>query len=896
VETRANKLWTTTGTGAPHQRGFFYSAAQEGVMSDLIAGRENAGHLLVMKFGGTSVGSPDAMAQAVDIVRQAQTEWPRLVVVTSALSGVTNLLLDSAAAAVGGDHETVTKAEGTLREKHFAIADRLILDASRNAALKVELDALLSDFGSLCRAIGVLGEASPRALDAVASIGERLCIPLLAEALQAGGVPAQAVEATRLIVTDDQYQSALPDIAATTLRSRQVLEPLFAVGKVPVVTGFIGATPQGVTTTLGRGGSDYTAALLGSVLPADDVWIWTDVDGVMSADPRLVPEARTIPELTFREISELAYYGAKVLHPKAIRPVIEAGISLRVCNTFNPAHAGTRLISDGRNRTTGHIKAVTAISGLRLLTIEGRGMLGVPGVAARAFAAVASTGTSVPLITQSSSEQSICFAAPSASAGHVLAALEDAFASELHRRDIDRIWAGEEVVIITVVGAGMRHTPGISGRVFSVLGEQGVNVIAIAQGSSEVSISLVVDGADGERAVRALHALIAGRGGTIIPVFKIYGRSTVSEFLGDRMVYRNLEAADPALPRLSEIRAAVGLEPGGVPRKNEPAYAQAVVHLLKTARQLDGGQPIQSLFLIGDTHMNDASAFRNLCSAGEWTGAAFIGSENDRPVETQVSEESPGMLLYLANRWGALADFDRYCSKSGLHIGADSAVVIDLDKTAIGARGRNADVIDNVRVQAVRATVASALGADFNAQVFQSAYDELKQPEYHPFTRDNQDYLAYICLMIGSGSLSLERVLQGVQSGAWNTFIDFIREIDRTGTAGGKHLALIHQDIYQRVQGGDPTPFKSFRRNEYIETAAHMGYLEDGLPIQRYLQEEILITQEVSQMALEWRRRGALLFGLSDKPDEASCPTPELAERGYVPIHRIEARVVGRVD
>jgi bifunctional aspartokinase / homoserine dehydrogenase 1 len=869
---------------------------QEAVMAEGRGVIENgSARTLVMKFGGTSVGTPEAMAQVVRIVQESLPDWPRLVVVTSALSGVTNLLLDSAALAVRGDLEAAAQAEQVLRDKHNAIADQLIADSASREAVKAEMDALILDFGSLCRAIGVLGEASPRALDAVASIGERLCVRLLAAAITAAGTAAQPVEATRLIVTDDQFQSALPDLDATTRQSRSVLMPLLEAGVVPVVTGFIGATQGGVTTTLGRGGSDYSAALLGSVLPADDVWIWTDVDGVMSADPRIVPGARTIPELTFREISELAYYGAKVLHPKAIRPVIEAGNSLRVCNTFNPENPGTRLISDEHNRSRGHIKAVTAISGLQLVTIEGRGMLGVPGVAARAFGAVASTGTSVPLITQSSSEQSICFAAPSASTRRVLTALEDAFASELHRRDIDRIWAGEEVVIITVVGAGMRHTPGISGRVFSTMGEQGVNVIAIAQGSSEVSISLVVDAADGERAVRSLHDLIAVRGGEVIPVFKIFGRSAVSEFLGDRMVYRNLDVADAALPRFEQIRQAVGL-PVGVPRKSDPEYAQAVVHLLRSARQRDGGAPVKNLFLIGDTHMNDASAFRNLCTAGGWSGAAFIGSENNRPKEAQVSEAAPGQMLYLSNRWTALRDFDRFCSKNGMAIGSEAAVVIDLDKTAIGARGRNADVIDQVRVKAVRVTVADALGSDFNPEVFQAAYDRLKLPEYHPFTRDNQDYLAYICLVIGSGAYGLESVLEGVQSGRWGSFAEFIGDVDGQAEKLGTRLASLHSDIYGYVQAGDPTPFKSFRRNEYLETVAHMARLEDGLPVQRYLQEEIVITQEVRQMALEWKGRGALLFGLSDKPDEASCPTPELAGQGYVPIHRVEARVVGTVE
>jgi bifunctional aspartokinase / homoserine dehydrogenase 1 len=380
--------------------------------------------------------------------------------------------------------------------------------------VKQNIDHLMEEFSSLCRAIAVLHEATPRALDAVAALGERMSVRLLAAALEDRGVPAQVVEATHLIESDNCFQNAHPDFAATTLKTRQVLDPILAQGRVAVVTGFIAATPDGVTTTLGRGGSDYTAGILGAVLPAEDVWIWTDVDGVMSADPRLAPDARTIPEITYREISELAYYGAKVLHPKTIRPVINAGIGLRICNTFNPQHPGTRLVADNPEKngrqpdSKSIVKAVTAIRGQRLITVEGRGMLGVPGVAARTFAAVASTGTSVPLITQASSEQSICFAVPSEAVVQVITAAESAFAPEITNQDIDRIWASEDVAIITAVGIGMIHTPGVAGRIFSALGANNVNVIAIAQGSSEVSISMVVAGTEAEVAVKALHTLI----------------------------------------------------------------------------------------------------------------------------------------------------------------------------------------------------------------------------------------------------------------------------------------------------------------------------------------------------------------------------------------------------
>ncbi|HJR80028.1 MAG TPA: aspartate kinase [Anaerolineales bacterium] len=468
---------------------------------------------LVMKFGGTSVGSADALTEATQIIKDAHDQYPRLVVITSAMSGVTDLLLKSAMLAVQGNIDSLPDAESTLREKHFAAADLLIKDEKLREQTKGEIHCLIQLLVDLCKAIAVLGEASPRALDAVASLGERMSVRLLGAVAESAGVKAKVIESSEFIVTNVHFQNANPDFQTTTEKTRRVLNPLLEKGIVVITTGFIGATPEGIITTLGRGGSDYSAAIIGSVLPADDVWIWTDVDGVMTADPRLVPSARTLPEINYSEVAELAYYGAKVLHPKTIRPVVEAGIGLRICNTFNPSHPGTRLIANGGSNGEARksheiIKAVTAIRKQSLVTIEGRGMLGVPGVAARAFGAVASTGTSVPLITQASSEQSICFAVPFDSAHQVLDALQRNLAIELAERDIDRVWATDEIAIITVVGAGMRHTPGVAGKIFSQLGNNDVNVLAIAQGSSEVSISLVVDAADTENAVKALHELI----------------------------------------------------------------------------------------------------------------------------------------------------------------------------------------------------------------------------------------------------------------------------------------------------------------------------------------------------------------------------------------------------
>ena len=459
---------------------------------------------LIMKFGGTSVGSLAAIRQAIEIVRAARAEWPRLAVVISAMSGVTDALIAAAHAAAQGDEAAPARTALDLRAKHLAV-----LHALAPGAKDVELiiSTYLDEFAALCHAIGVLGEASPRALDAISSLGERMSAPLVAAALTHAGLPAQAVDAAEVILTDAAHQSASPDMEATEASARAVIEPLLTQGVVPVITGFIGATRAGVVTTLGRGGSDFSAAIFGVALGADEVWIWTDVDGVMTADPRVVADAQTLHELSFREISELAYYGAKVLHPKTIRPVIERGIDLWIKNTFNPGHPGTLIVPDNGGGA-GAIKAVTAIKGQGLITIEGRGMLGVPGVAARTFGAVARSGVSVTLITQASSEQSICFSVPSTLVQKVIATLKEEFRLELARRDIDNITAIDDSVIVTVVGAGMKYTPGIAGRIFSALGSAKVNVIAIAQGSSECSISLVVDPKEADEAVRAIHNLI----------------------------------------------------------------------------------------------------------------------------------------------------------------------------------------------------------------------------------------------------------------------------------------------------------------------------------------------------------------------------------------------------
>jgi aspartate kinase len=459
----------------------------------------------VLKFGGTSVGNADAFARVASIVRRARAQDPETVVVTSAMSSVTNALIAAAKAAAEGNEKLYQDVRSELLVKHQMVVGQLIPDGVARAALGRLFEEKLATFEQLCHSIAVLGELTARGLDVVSGLGERLAAPLLAAVLRAHDVSAEAVDAGEIVVTDDHFGGANPLMDLTRERTRARLLPLVKGGIVPVVTGFIGATEKGVATTLGRGGSDYSAAIVGTCLDAERVEIWTDVDGVLTADPRIVPEARSLPQLSYAEAAELSYFGAKVLHPKTILPAIEQSIPIYVLNTFNPDHPGTRIVHKADEKGN-VVKAITAIKGLTLVTVAGRGMIGVPGIAARTFQAVASVGANVLMISQSSSEQSICFVIPQSDAPRVLDALQKAMAHELQHRLIDSIYGEDGIVIVAVVGAAMKGTPGIAAKVFSALGEASINVVAIAQGSSEANISLVVAQGNSDEAVRRIHA------------------------------------------------------------------------------------------------------------------------------------------------------------------------------------------------------------------------------------------------------------------------------------------------------------------------------------------------------------------------------------------------------
>jgi aspartate kinase len=461
--------------------------------------------MLLMKFGGTSVGSPERYRHVANLVGSYLERKP--VVVVSAMAGTTDWLLNTARSLVEKDRSSSLMAESLMtgfHERYLKVIEETINSPEIREQVSTEISQLMQKLVRLYTGIELLGELSPRSLDAVASYGEKISVHLLAGALLDMGYKAQAINAEELIITSRNFTNARPDMPETEKRCRNRLLPLIDAGVIPVVTGFIGATPEGATTTLGRSGSDYSVAIVGAALDCLEIWIWKEVDGVMTADPRLVPTARSLRRISYAEAGELSYFGAQVLHPLTVQPAVEKGIPFYIRNTFNPDFPGT-LIERPHPGSEGVVKAVTSAKNLALITVSGGGVLTVPGIAARVFTQVSRLNANVFMISHASSGHDLCFVVERKLASHVVETLLKEFEQELLHHEIEAVTAEENIVIIAVVGAGMRGTPGVSGRLFSALGKRSINIIAIAQGSSELNISLIVDAKDEKEAVITIH-------------------------------------------------------------------------------------------------------------------------------------------------------------------------------------------------------------------------------------------------------------------------------------------------------------------------------------------------------------------------------------------------------
>ncbi len=457
-----------------------------------------------MKFGGTSVGSAERMKIACDLIAAEAARRP-LVAVVSAMSKITDLLLDTTRHAEAGDQAGVERNLLQLEARHLEAAAELI-PAAEQARVSSLLNGIFADFRRIVSGMQMLGHRPPRAVDEAIAVGERLSALLVSEHLLSRGIQSQAVNAGEVIVTDAVFNNASPQMPATRIKACARLEPLLDRGVVPIVTGFNGATADGRPTTLGRGGSDFSASILAASLSAAELWIWTDVDGIMTADPRLVHDARILDEITYNEAAELAYAGAKVLHPRTLAPLVEHGIPVWSKNSFAPGKPGTRIVPALSAGNSG-ARAVTSMANVALVSLEpGNSAVGGVHIMARSLDALDRANVEILAISSSSYRQSFCFLVRKEEVEAASEAVEAALALELTHGYVNPIAIDGNVGLLAVVGEGMRGFSGMAGRIFTAISREDVNVIAIAQGSSELTISIVVrrDGLD--KAVRAVHA------------------------------------------------------------------------------------------------------------------------------------------------------------------------------------------------------------------------------------------------------------------------------------------------------------------------------------------------------------------------------------------------------
>lgn len=458
----------------------------------------------VLKFGGTSVANADNIKKVTAIVKEKVKEG-RTVVVVSALGGVTDLLLGAATQAAAGDENYKDKLY-TIEQRHLDAVKQLIPIESQGQYLSL-VKKSCNEIEDICNGICLLRELTPRSKDRIASYGEWLSSQLITARFNAEGTAAQWKDSRELILTNDNYTAAEVDFPAT---DRQVRD-YFTTGDASlyVLPGFIAMDKNGVTTTLGRGGSDYTAAILASALDASLLEIWTDVSGMMTADPRLTSNARIIPVISYQEAMELSHFGAKVIYPPTIQPVMGKNIPVVIKNTFRPEDKGTIIhngaAAESNTGETGIVRGISSINNIALISLEGSGMIGIPGFSKRLFEALSNEKINVILITQSSSEHSICVGIDAAATSRAKEAVDGAFANEIALQKVEPLIIENELSIVALVGENMKNHTGISGRMFTAMGRNGVNIRAIAQGSSEKNISAVIATRDVRKAINVLH-------------------------------------------------------------------------------------------------------------------------------------------------------------------------------------------------------------------------------------------------------------------------------------------------------------------------------------------------------------------------------------------------------
>jgi len=458
---------------------------------------------IVMKFGGVSVADGDKFRRVGAIVESFHRRGDQVAVVTSAMYNVTNSLVKIASEAGKGHKDEVRKYVDDLTERHKTAAAAAVKDQEILAATVGRVEAICEDLRNILLGVAHVGELTPRSKDLVVGFGERLAAPVLQGVLEDLGVRAKALSGGEAgIVTDDNFGSAQPLMNVTSLQVRQVLGPLMEEGITPVVSGFIGQTQDGTQTTLGRGGSDYTASIIGAAIRSDEVWVWKDVDGLMTANPKFVKGAKMIDAISFAEAMELAHFGAEVIHPKALECAAKYQLPFRVRSLADPDADGSVIVGEVRVKDGDVVKAITNIDDVDLITVSGASMVGTPRLPAKVLQILTDEDIDVLMISQSSSEESITLAIPKESGSRAQNALELSLLGSKQVREVS-IEAG--LSIVAVVGAGMKGTPGVAARVFGTMAREDVNIRAIAQGSSELNISFIIKKIDAQKAVQALH-------------------------------------------------------------------------------------------------------------------------------------------------------------------------------------------------------------------------------------------------------------------------------------------------------------------------------------------------------------------------------------------------------
>ena len=458
---------------------------------------------VVMKFGGTSVASGENIRHVADLIANYVGQGYRVVAVVSALEGVTDKLIKAAEQAKKGNHDYIHEFKQKLLKEHLTVARKAIENKRIQEEMEQILETTIDELEKVLTGIIYVGELTPKSKDYVLSFGERLSTPIVCGALRDLELNAQHYTGGEIgIVTDSNFGEASPLMNVTKHQVRTKIEPLLEKGIVPVITGYIAATQDGITTTLGRGGSDYTTTIIGAALAADEVWIWTDVDGLMTSDPKIVPTAKMMPELSFQEATEMTIFGAKAMHPRALEPAMEESIPVRIRNVFNPENPGTLIVEKQKIKLGDAVKAITLVKDVALVNVSGAGMVGTPGTAAKVFEVLGRDNVNVLMISQSVSEANISFVIQRSLLERAVSTLEIAL---LGRGLIREVTAEDDVCVVAVVGAGMKGTPGVASRIFTAIARKGINVRMIAQGSSELNISFVVKENDGEEAVRAIH-------------------------------------------------------------------------------------------------------------------------------------------------------------------------------------------------------------------------------------------------------------------------------------------------------------------------------------------------------------------------------------------------------